>query len=298
MEKLILVVDESGAKGYADQKENYSGETGVIAGFVFPESEYEQHKTELDNIRNSHSSDGKLHITDLEPDAQKSLRDDIIHYLEANEVVCVFEAMYVEGLHHISEESRSRHQAIRQQLKSNIKRSTNEKYELLHEKLFVGVFGKALAFSQDCLENCTYISVITDNIDDPVIKKISKGIDELLGCKEPKVTKSTGFDPVKKEVVTGTITSTIHDPSGILGDYSSIGYAIEKEDSAFTLVADVLANSIYRHLANREENLTHALNTEASLPEFMHELFFYGLSSEGDTPYIMDLLYQHPDKKI
>ncbi|WP_309266399.1 hypothetical protein [Aeromonas salmonicida] len=298
MKKLILVVDESGAKGYADQKENYSGETGVVAGFLFPESEYEQHETKLNIIRNSYNSDGKLHITDLDANTQKNLREDIIKYLEANEVVCVFEAMYVEGLHHVSEESRSRHQAIRQQLQSPIKCSANEKYELLHEKLFVGVFGKALAFSQDCLENCTHISVITDNIDEPVIKKISKGIDELLGCMEPKVTKSTGFDPVKKEVVTGTITSKIHDPSGILGDYSSIGYDIDKEDSAFTLVADVLANSIYRHLANREEDLTHALNTEASLPEFMNELFFYGLSSEDDKPYIMDLLYQHPDKII
>ena len=62
MEKLILVVDESGAKGYADQQENYLGETGVIAGFVFPESEYDKHETELNNIRNSYSSDEKLEV--------------------------------------------------------------------------------------------------------------------------------------------------------------------------------------------------------------------------------------------
>ena len=36
MRNVTFVIDESGAKGYADKRENVVGELGVVAGYFIP----------------------------------------------------------------------------------------------------------------------------------------------------------------------------------------------------------------------------------------------------------------------
>ena len=95
--KVYLVCDESGAKGRATNREQYPGETGVFAGFLVPEAHKNQVENALGCIVSRYSSDGKLHITDLELQQQQSLRDEVFVYLLDHKVYCTYEAIYVEG---------------------------------------------------------------------------------------------------------------------------------------------------------------------------------------------------------
>lgn len=50
---MIVICDESGAKGYSNQKEKYPGEFGLFAGYVLKnDSQLEKIESELSNIFN------------------------------------------------------------------------------------------------------------------------------------------------------------------------------------------------------------------------------------------------------
>lgn len=97
MEKIILVIDESGAKGYSDQQESYSGEVGVMAGFLIPDKRLKEVRKDLEDIRQRYLTNGKLHIADLDPTQQETLRKDIFKYFLNSKIHCVYEAIHVEG---------------------------------------------------------------------------------------------------------------------------------------------------------------------------------------------------------
>lgn len=299
VKNLILVVDESGAKGYSDQSEKFFGETGVMAGFLFHEDDYHEHEINLNLLRTRYLSDGKLHITDLDFNSQSQLREDVLKYLIDNEVVCVFEAIYSEGFYKVAQENLERSHRLKQQRKSKIKLSGNDKKEMLHAQLFQGVFGKAVAYGLDTIGENYSILVKTDFVDDGVLSKLTMSADEVLNVGEARTKTVTGWDTYESKVVSGSISSQISDPAGVLGDFSGISYEVEREDSAFTLVADVISNTLYRHLANRpKEEATLPLNYESSIPKDMDDVIFYGISDENDPPYYSDIIFRHPERKI
>ena len=83
---IVLVCDESGAKGYADQQESYPGEVGVFAGILVPEERKAVARTAFQAIYDRYQPvTGKLHIADLAPASQSNLRNDI--YEKVNSIV-------------------------------------------------------------------------------------------------------------------------------------------------------------------------------------------------------------------
>jgi hypothetical protein len=81
---IVVFCDESGAKGYADRSESIEGETGVFAGFVVPRSDLPALQNDLRPVVDQLSPQpGKLHITDLAPTDQESLRQDIFNVLSS-----------------------------------------------------------------------------------------------------------------------------------------------------------------------------------------------------------------------
>ena len=80
METVILVLDESGSKGYDNNQEQTQGEFGVMAGFALPESKAPQFLSGLSAIVKPFQSEGKLHMTDLSPSKQKLLRKNLFQY--------------------------------------------------------------------------------------------------------------------------------------------------------------------------------------------------------------------------
>jgi hypothetical protein len=80
MISATFVIDESGAKGYSGNREKDIGELGVIAGFIVPNAQFEKVESEITAITKNYLINGKLHITDLKPSEQESLRDSIFAY--------------------------------------------------------------------------------------------------------------------------------------------------------------------------------------------------------------------------
>ena len=99
METFYLVIDESGAKGYADQTESKPGEFGVMTGFLIPDRGLDLFRTKLTPIHSHFLSAQKTHITDLTEDAQASLRSSVFQILTDLNVKWIYEAVYVQGLH-------------------------------------------------------------------------------------------------------------------------------------------------------------------------------------------------------
>lgn len=248
METVLLVMDESGAKGYDDNQEQQQGELGVMAGFALPASKIQPFVNGLTEIVGSFEVDGKLHITDIAPSDQERLRQCLFNYFSQCHVLWFYEAIYVQGFY----ESHGRTKALAEEAKktrrSNVKLSQNPSRESLHAELFLGAFAKGLAFALDNIERGCHLMVVTDRVDKAVLKLFEAGVERFLGVGNPRRTEVTGFDVEKKEVVKGTVEVSVVSGAEALGDLSGITYEIECADNFLTLAADVLANSVRHHL--------------------------------------------------
>ncbi|MBE3727292.1 hypothetical protein HJ192_22725 [Vibrio parahaemolyticus] len=76
MDNMVLVLDESGAKGYAKNDEKFDGEVGVMAGYLYTEQEIADIERMFGQFTSpfSKSTDGKFHVTDLDELDQKKTK--------------------------------------------------------------------------------------------------------------------------------------------------------------------------------------------------------------------------------
>lgn len=295
MNEMLLVLDESGAKGYSDNQEVHPGEFGVMAGFLVPASILNTVRASLETIRDRFATDGKLHITDLTSQQQGALRQAIYDYLQEAKLRWVYEAIYVQGYH---EQKAIKNAMIGQAhaaRRSLVKMSFRENVEMLHAELFGGVFGKALAYCVDEVGGPCQLTVVTDRTDESILKKFSEAATSLMGVADTHVLAGTGFDTTSQQVVHGTVTTTVHDPHGLLGDFSGISHTIKCEDSALTLAADVLVNGLHHHLKKRPGTATgEPLHGEAAVAGHPLQGLVYG-TSNGTGFDFGDAIFRHPD---
>jgi hypothetical protein len=87
--EIVLACDESGAKGYASAIDIETDEIGVFAGIMLPREPLPKLKPEFDAaVKRFASSDGKLHITELKPDDQATLRQAIYGLILKHQLPC------------------------------------------------------------------------------------------------------------------------------------------------------------------------------------------------------------------
>lgn len=298
MKKVFLIIDESGAKGYADNKEQYAGEIGVMAGYIFGEEQLDTIQCSLDAIQNNYISDGKMHITNLSPEDQLSLRHEIFNFLLKSKTPCLYEAIHSEGFHKEFQSETYRIAKIKESQKSKIRTSNHAEKWLLHEELFQGIFGKALAWCIDNIGDEFKLAIITDRIDDTLKKRFIIMADEFLNLTKPTFLKTKGYDLDKKEKLTGSITTSIKNADDLLGDLSKATYSINHENSSLTLAADVIANSIYHHFETRpNEDRFKDLHNKEGLSGHKLEGLFYGFSSLGSNDF-SDTIFKHPNNRL
>ena len=93
--KFILACDESGAKGYTDQDEQFPGQIGVVAGLLVPDEILAQVDAALEAAIAPHrGGDGKLHITDMEASAQADLRERLFDAIRGLHLPCFWYAIH------------------------------------------------------------------------------------------------------------------------------------------------------------------------------------------------------------
>jgi len=249
MRLVTFALDESGAKGYSDNREKVEGELGVVAGVLIPTECMQRVASDIGQITEKFKTDGKLHITDLSRSEQEAIRNIIFAYLISVNARWTYEAMYVEGLYSQANLVSSLRAKAKENRRSNVKVSGNEKKDLLHSELLLGAFGKAVAFCCDYVGDEIRLSVITDQLDAPIVKAFREDADRLLNVGEKREHKVTGFDTSTGKVESGSISTEIAEGHDILGDFSGITYEIEVSDSPLTVVADIIANSVHYHLS-------------------------------------------------
>lgn len=97
---VILACDESGAKGYADRDEACPEETGVFAGLMAPADCVAKVAPDFDAVAAKYATAaGKLHITDLSPEKQAALRNEMFALVRTHKLPCFYEAVHVAGFH-------------------------------------------------------------------------------------------------------------------------------------------------------------------------------------------------------
>lgn len=248
METMVLVLDESGAKGYAKTKETYEGEIGLMAGFLYTESEINQIKEMLDNIITPYYSkiNGKFHITDLDKVSQERLRGEIFYAFRVTRLQWFFMGIYAEGFH-------------QSEFDDGRGGSSNPK-ELLHSELFKNMFIMALIMSSSINKNDLRLIIKTDNVDQGVLNKFKKEgdfiCDLLLGREREIFThiKDKETEKFKKEIF---FTRTESDS---LPKFKNISFDIVCDSSSLTIAADILANSVNYYLRkNQKKKLVHLL---------------------------------------
>lgn len=294
---VLLVLDESGAKGYDKNTEQYQGELGVVAGFALLKSEVYGFNSKLSEIVESyaHAADRKLHITDLEPKEQKKLRQCLFELFSQKHIRWFYSAIYVQGFNN---ENRSQVKPLMVSQRSSVKLSSNETSESLHGELFASAFGKGVALARDRIgiDTPLRLEVLIDRVDKPVLEIFNARAQELLNVWQPDRTKVSGFDTEKKEVVKRTIeigAASVHDS---FGDFSEIKYEIKCDDNLLTFAADVLANSVYRHLKQLQDNTPGAsLNCQAAIQSHPLQGLVYGNTSDTGQLNVDDTLYKYPN---
>ena len=279
--------------------ESTPGELGVIAGYFIPSNCLDFVKSELNAIRLSFFSDGKVHITDLPPQQQGELRKIIFDYFIQKNIYWVYEAVYVQGYFENADFVRQLTKKAHESSKSNIKISQNEKNELLHAELFQGVFGKAAAFCLDHVGSQVKLDVITDRTDASIIKQFQMKADNFLSVEEEKNYEVSGFNKDTNQVVKGNISTSITSGIDAFGDFSGISYFITCEDSPLTFAADVLVNSVNHHLKSLQaQNIGIALNVEASIADHPMSQLVYGMWKNSEVNCFSDAMFMHPTQKV
>ena len=296
METVVLVMDESGAKGYSDKQESFPGELGVMAGFLLPEKHLACVSDDLNLIRDKYVLAKKCHITDLPPKDQSCLRSDIFDYFKLRHIFWVYEATYVEGLHQHSESLKKLVTETKHDRKSKIKVSTKIRNDSLHIKLFLGAFGKGLSLAMDLVGPDLHVKVITDQVDSKLLKMFNTEACHLLHVGEPKTSVVTGFDSESKQLFRGTIKSEVTSGSEVLGDLSKVTYSISCTDSSLTFAADVVANSVHHHLKSwQQQSVGQALNSIEAIKGHVLAELVYGTYDAAQAPWITDAMYMHPN---
>ena len=296
MRSVTFVVDESGAKGFSDNREAVVGELGVIAGLLIPTECVSQVEANISAMLSGLSSTGKIHITDLGPDAQQKVRESLFSYLLSVRAGWVYEAMYVEGLHSHQQLVSDMGAVAKTQRRSNIRLSGNERLASLHQELFLGAFGKGVAFCMDHLGNEVSIDVITDRVDGSVLKSFDEAAQRLLNVGGRKDTWVSGFDLDSKTVVRGFVTTEISVGVDQLGDFTGIKYNISESTSVLTLAADVVANSVHHHLKSLQAKKPGcALNTVDAIAGHPLANIVYGVTMGASAmPQVADTIFRHP----
>ena len=301
---VILACDESGAKGYANLREQYDGEVGVFAGILISEEIEAEAQPEFQRIYNRYKpTTGKLHIADLRPDQQQALRQDVYTAIRRLNLPCFWYAIHVEGLHdsYLKEKEfleKVRQEALKADPQPQIKRgSPRDEPRSLHEELFVGLYAHLIAFLEEQYQKEVSIEVRTDQIDSPIVKNFKELAKRLLD-ETPDLKTVTGYDTVTECVVEGAIqiTATLPPSQDIEVMVRSLKITPISDGDGYVLAADVLVNSLYHLFKNRDQSeLYKPLNKPTAIRDHPIADHLASVFSDWGRDNLMgDKLFRHP----
>lgn len=280
MEKMVLVIDESGAKGYAKTKEKYEGEIGVMAGFMYPEADITTINKHLALILHSYQENQgkKFHITDLSIQSQDDLRKDIFDFIIKSKIQWYYQAIYAEGFHQ-SEFLKNRG-------------GQEDGNKSLHVTLFESMLVMSLCIARSiCID--LDLEIKTDRIDAGTKKKFAKATEAISHVFLRKDRVVFRYIPIenssnfKKEY--WNVSTKFSDAL----QFNKLNITINAEHHPLTVMADVLANSVYYYLKKaQKDNPNISLNNKETLKD--HPVVHLALvaDNEENFPSLTDIVYR------
>lgn len=298
--RIIFVCDESGAKGYADQDEQYPDEVGIFAGILIPEDYAKEKLIPFQNLIAKYTPPtGKLHIADLPDDQKEALRRDVYAAILDSGLPCFWYAIHVAGFYQWHKKERQfLDEARKATASSTVKRgSPRPDPASLHETLFTGLYAHLIAFLEERGKTDVCIEVRSDQIDAPIIKEFEKAAIRLLSA-EAAVSQSTGFDTVTHSVVRGQISTNANYPPelAIKTTVREVVFNTIRDSDSLVLAADVLANSLNHLFKNRRPSELYSdLNRPEAVAHHPLARSLDAFQNWGTGDLVGDRLYRHPN---
>lgn len=298
--KIILACDESGAKGYANQDEQFPGQVGVFAGLLVPEEILNQTEAALEKVIAPHrGGDGKLHITDLEATAQNKLRQRLFEAIRELEIPCFWYAIHVAGYHrdHTRNAEMIANSAKNTQALGGTIQPPKPRVSpgSLHVELFRGLYGHIVAFIEERRPAEVMIEVRTDRVDKPIAKAFQKEAEKLFDT-APRTSTVSGYNRAEKKVVRRQITFEMHLPDEYTIKTKVISLEVQtvSDEDPIVVATDVLANSLNHHFCKRGENeLYMDLNRPDAVKSHPLAKNLDTFINWGDRDF-SDRMYRHP----
>ena len=295
--RAVLVCDESGAKGYATQREQFPGEVGVMAGILMHEEIADDCDVAFQRVYDEFkpSTVGKLHMADLDAERQGTLRNEIYRTVGELGLPCFWYAIHVEGLFNAHEELRRLMEENKPPPSPRFKQSSpREAPALMHEELFNGLFSRVLAFVEGSeVENVAF-RIKTDRVDRSTVKRFEAAATRFLDD-GPLESRATALDTETGQIVRGGVTVDVDWSDSMKLRTKVAELKVECAEDGVTLAADVLANSLNNVFVTRGANeLYGPLNRMAAVRG--HPLVpcfdLFGDQATGDL--LGDRLRAHP----
>jgi hypothetical protein len=128
--------------------------------------------------------------------------------------------------------------------------------------LFQGIYGKLIAFCMERGRTHLHIEVRTDNVDSPIVTEFEKTAQKLTDY-GVTIKTVTGFHPVSRQVVRGTVTVGETPAAARLPvTIENLELRVVGDSDGLVVAADVLANSLHHLFATRPDGEKfRALNT-------------------------------------
>lgn len=298
---IYLVCDESGAKGYSSQKEQYSGEVGIFAGLLITDHQLEAFDLKMQELVKNHTSNmSKRHIADLPSDKAQKLRKDVFQAIKNYKLVCLYEAIHVQGFYCEANRIREVAKNARQNSRSCIRINSHEKPESLHDVLFEGLFLKALAWCIEQREKQAHLTIMMDHVDAAIAKRMQSAAQAAIDF-SPQETPVKGFDMQIRRPVFSSIKIELDVPKSYgFDEFGSASFTLNVLDrnEPILLAADIVANSLNHHFKQRRGDKIGrpVCSREAICGHALSECF-WGFMDHKDDYWMSDIVYMHPLNK-
>lgn len=299
MNEVLFVCDESGAKGFANKPEQVKKEIGLLAGVIIPKAAEAEVRNKMTAIASKcpPSADGKLHITGMGEADSEALREEVFQLIKDNKLVCVYSATAAEGFHSSFQQLKAADAAAAAAKPAHIiDKNPRLMPERLHSELFQGAFGVVIAWCEEQYSEKVEatVHVRTDSVEEKILQGFRAAAAKLTSGPLGQTQELEFYDKAAKKPLTAKIVTKFRGAEAY-GPASYISYTVQVDDVAFTLLADVVANSLFDHIKKRlAAGAIDDLHDAAAVEG--HELAgsVYGLNPAFGVPRLSDVVHRHP----
>jgi hypothetical protein len=293
-QEACAYIDESGAKGFVNAAR--PGEFGLLLAVVVRSVDETELRRKLDPafqtfVRALHAG-MKVHITDAIASGDAALqatavatRDAFLRTANDAPLAIIYEAISATRFARRRDDPKALAAGAKATRRLDVRTTTHPHRDRLDEELFVGLCVKIDEYAKE--STLMHVGLVSDILDGAIKDAYQQTLDDARDA-DDSVENVKGYDLASKRQVTATVRIKIEAPagSGFEPAVTRLGeVAVETVPDPLLLLADILANGLRHHLAQRSVDID-PLNAPASVAGWPLESKVWGVMDN----YIMDTL--------